>query len=66
VIKVKSKLDQSEGLIKLTRTKLMGFLSSEEVAETEIVFIDGKLNFKAKEPILEKIKAAFGKPSKEY
>jgi len=62
-IKKSLKSDLSAGIIAITKEKLQRFLSSDEFAKTEITLQNGKISFKAEQPILDKISAELDKPS---
>jgi hypothetical protein len=62
-IKKSGNFDLSAGIIATTKEKLQSFLSNDELAKTEITLQDGKISFKAEQPILDKISAELGKPS---
>jgi hypothetical protein len=51
------------GVLRLTQEKLAGFLSEEELAQTEMKLVDGKLTFNAPDSVLKKITQHFGQPA---
>lgn len=55
--------DVGAGVLRLTRDKLAGFLSEEELDQTEMRLIDGKLTFNAPDSVLKKITKHFGPPA---
>ena len=55
--------DEGAGFLRLTRDKLAGFLSEEELDQTEMRLIDGKLTFNAPDSVLKKITKHFGPPA---
>ncbi|MBF8007141.1 hypothetical protein IZT72_21290 [Pseudomonas brenneri] len=55
--------DVTAGLVHLTREKLAGFLSEEELAQTEVKLDGGRLTFNAPDPVLKKITQNLGQPA---
>ena len=55
--------DVGAGVLRLTRDKLAGFLSEEELDQTEMRLINGKLTFNAPDSVLKKITKHFGPPA---
>ena len=55
--------DVGAGVLRLTRDKLAGFLSEEELAQTEVKLTGGRLSFNAPASVLTKITTPFGPPA---
>lgn len=55
--------DLGAGVLRLTQDKLAGFLSEEELAQTEVKLVHGKLTFNAPDSVLKKITQHFGQPA---
>lgn len=55
--------DVGAGVLRLTQEKLAGFLSEEELAQTEVKLVGGKLTFNAPDFVLKKITQHFGQPA---
>lgn len=55
--------DVDAGVLRLTRDKLAGFLSEEELAQTEVKLTGGRLSFNAPDSVLKKITTHFGQPA---
>ncbi|WP_085614491.1 MULTISPECIES: hypothetical protein [unclassified Pseudomonas] len=56
-------LDLGVEVVKLTQDRLAGFLSEEELAQTKVKIVDGKLSFTAPESVLKRIIQNFGQPA---
>lgn len=54
---------EGAGVLRLTRDKLAGFLSEEELAQTEVKLTGGRLSFNAPDSVLMKITKHFGPPA---
>ena len=52
--------DLGDGVLRLTQEKLAGFLSEEELAQTEVKLVGGKITFSAPDSVLKKITQHFG------
>lgn len=56
-------LDVNAGVVKLMQGRLGGFLSEEELAQTEVKVVDGNLVFNAPQSVLQKITQNLGQPA---
>jgi len=56
-------LDVNAGVVKLMQGRLAGFLSEEELAQTEVKVVDGNLVFNAPQSVLQKITQNLGQPA---
>ncbi|MCP3750986.1 hypothetical protein [Pseudomonas sp. SBB6] len=55
--------DLTAGAIKLAQDRLAGFLSENELAQTQVQLVNGKLSFNAPDSVLKKITEHFGQPA---
>lgn len=55
--------DLETGVIRLTQEKLSSFLNEAELAQTEVMLVDGKITFNAPNSVLSKIMHHFGQPA---
>lgn len=62
-IRKSGNFDVSAGVVQLMREKLAGFLSEEELAQTEMKFDGGRLTFNAPDSVLQKITLNLGQPA---
>jgi hypothetical protein len=63
-IKKSGNFDLATNIINATKNRLSEFLTSEELAKTEVFMNDGEIGFRADDSILKKIELNFGTPAK--
>lgn len=64
-IKKTGHFDMKRSIVSVTKAKLSTFLTDEELSNTTIHIVDGKINSDGPSNILDKIKANLGENSNE-